>query len=168
MASSTTSAASSTEKLGSVLPSKGMRYGASDVLVDENTDSIILAALKATLTDAAKLKSDVDVTLATLFTNAMSDHVLSALMRDNDGQEFLTRLQAQTTWATAMDDKDFGSMFQSLVKAQKEWVEGAGTNFTFFKNDHSKTSTEIANFLKAVGVNKWGGLDAEIELLKIA
>ncbi|KAK6840587.1 hypothetical protein PG995_016341 [Apiospora arundinis] len=168
MSSSSTSAAASGEKLISVIPSKGMRYDASDFLVDKDADNAILAALKAALTNAAQLQADVDVTLAAMFTTAMNDPVLSALMKDSDGQEFLTRLQAQTTWASGMDDTVFASMFQSLVKAQKKWVEGAGTTFTFFKNDHSKTSTEIASFLKAVGDNKWGGLDAEIELLKIA
>ncbi|KAK6846118.1 hypothetical protein PG987_001306 [Apiospora arundinis] len=151
MASSSTSAAASRESLASVIPSKGMRYGDSNVLVDEDTDSVILAALKAAFTNAAQFKADIDTAFATMFTNAKTDHVLSALMRDNDGQELLTRLQAQTTWANSMDGTVFASMLQSLVKAQK-----------------NNTSTEIASFLKAVGDSKWGGLDAEIELLKIA
>ncbi|KAK7975621.1 homoserine O-acetyltransferase [Apiospora arundinis] len=160
-------ATTSHEKLISVLPSKGMRYGAS-ALTDDDSDDIILAALKAALnSNSAEFKSEVDINLAELFKNASTQPILSTLMEGNDGLEFLTKLQAQTIWAAYMNETAFGFMFQGLVKAKKKWEEEAGVTFTFFKSDYSKTSTEIANFLKIVGKVQWEGLDAEIELLKL-
>ncbi|KAK8120700.1 hypothetical protein PG999_004820 [Apiospora kogelbergensis] len=158
----------SLESLIFLLPSKGMNYGASSTLTNQKTDGVILAILKEALTSqTAGLKSEIDTVLATMFNDASAPPALLILNRDNDSLEFLTGLQARTTWAKGMDGTAFCFMFQSLVKARQNWVKEVDNSFTFFRNDYSKTSVEITNFLEAIGDNKWGGVDAEVELLKL-
>lgn len=153
-------------------------YGDTGNVASRKIDDAVFTALKAAYVDKpsyaklmegkpAEFKSEVDAILGNMFSNAVVEPLLSTLMKENDGMEFLSKLQAQTTWATDLDFTAFAVFFQSLVKAHKKWDGGAGVNFVLLKNDSSKTSTEIASFIKLAGVDKWAGLDAEVELLKM-
>ncbi|KAK7932415.1 hypothetical protein PG985_003127 [Apiospora marii] len=167
----------SSQNLVSIAPSKGMLYGNSGHIADKRIDDAIFAALKAAYANhqsyakllegnPAEMKSEVDTILGDMFKSATTEPILSTLLKDHDGLELLTKLQSQTTWAKDVEFTAFAVFVHSLIKAHQKWEEGAGVSFVLIKNDYSKTSVEIASFLKLIGANKWAGLDAEVELLK--
>ncbi|KAK8131518.1 hypothetical protein PG984_007956 [Apiospora sp. TS-2023a] len=148
-----------------------MLFDASGSIVNKDMDGQILAALKAACNDysedkLAQFKASVDNMIGNMFTQAAAQPVVAILVDGNDGGEYLSQLQAQVNWAQGLDDTAFAAFFQVLINAHKKWEQEAGKSFVLLKNDYSKSSVEINGFLKAVGTIKWGGLEAEIELLK--
>lgn len=149
-----------------------MSYGTSGHVTIKDIDTAILRGLKGACKDGnvADFKGDVDTLLSEMFKKAASEPLVSAIIKDN-GLNFLTDLQGQTAWAYYLMFKDFCFMFQSFVVARKNWekeVKESRVSLTLYRNIFSKTSNAITEFLKTIGDKKWGGLDAEIELLKAA
>ncbi|KAK8069090.1 hypothetical protein PG994_005706 [Apiospora phragmitis] len=179
MASSSATAPNARVNLLAVVPSKGMSYGATGTVTHKKTaDAAILAALKAACTDRSSytklmegdltaFKRDVDAMLGEVFSKAASGPLVTNLLMRNDGMDFLTELQAHFIWANDLDETAFCEFFSSLVKAHQKWDEETALTLQLVRNDYSKTSTEIASFLKMIGKNAWAGLDAEVELLKV-
>ncbi|KAK8044649.1 hypothetical protein PG993_004673 [Apiospora rasikravindrae] len=167
-----------TMNLALVVPSKGLLYGDSGtVTTSKKMDDAIFAALKGAYINhpahtqlmegnTSQIKSEVDTILGTMFKDAAVEPLVSTLTKDNDGLEFLSKLQAQTTWAAGLDFTPFAVLFRTLAKAHKKWVQGAGVDFLLLRTDYSKTSVEVDSFLKLIGDDKWAGLDAEVQLLE--
>ncbi|KAK8085315.1 hypothetical protein PG997_006586 [Apiospora hydei] len=91
--------------------------------------------------------------------------LISTLLTDNEGLDYLTKLQAQVNWAEQLEETVFAVFFHSLVKAHKKWEKDVGRSKELLLSEASKTAKEIVEFLNTIGNNKWEGLDSEVQFL---
>jgi len=100
-----------------------------------------------------------------MYKKASNEPIVSTMIKDNDGLEFVGKLQTQVAWAKGLDDAAFAIFFHRLIKAHKKWEEIVGSSKQILMTNSSKTAHGIVEFLETIGDNKWSGLDAEMELL---